>query len=53
MKDDELTSLNVGVFFDVPGWNHPDTLALHFFTRVLGDYRADKHTGFHLNSPTR
>jgi processing peptidase subunit beta len=31
MKDDELANLNVGVYFDVPGWNHPDTLALHFF----------------------
>lgn len=31
MKDDELANLNVGVYFDVPGWNHPDSLSLHFF----------------------
>ncbi|CAD8140282.1 unnamed protein product [Paramecium octaurelia] len=53
MKDDELTNLNVGVFFDAPGWNHPDVFALHYFQRLIGDYRADKHTGFHLNAPSR
>lgn len=53
MRDDELTNLNVGVFFEVPGLKHPDSLALHMFTRILGDYRADKYTGAHLNSSDR
>lgn len=50
MRDDELTNLNVGVFFEVPKANHPDSIALHFFSRILGEYRADKYTGAHLNS---
>lgn len=50
MRDDELNNLNVGVFFEAPSWNDPDVFAMHFFSRVLGDYRADRYTGSHLNA---
>lgn len=53
MRDDELTNLHVGAFFDVPSWDHPDALAIYFFKYVLGDYRVDKFTGAHLNSASR
>lgn len=53
MRDDELTNLNVGVFFNAPTWTDPDFLAVHFFSKILGNYRVDKYTGFHLNAPDR
>lgn len=53
MRDDEQANLNVGVFFDVPSWDSPDCLPLHFFKHIVGDYRADKYTGAHLNNSDR
>jgi len=53
MRDDELTNIHVGSFFNVPGWDHPDALAIYFFKYILGDYRADKYTGAHLNNARR
>lgn len=53
MRDDELANLNVGVFFEAPTWDHPDSLALIFFKNLVGDYRADRYTGAHLNSADR
>jgi len=31
MRDDELHNVNVGVFFEAPGWTDPDFFAMHFF----------------------
>jgi processing peptidase subunit beta len=53
MRDDELSNLNVGVFFDAPTWDHPDALSIIFFKYLLGDYRVDKYTGAHLNNSQR
>lgn len=33
-----------------PSWNDPDFFAMHYFTRIIGDYRVDKFTGAHLNA---
>lgn len=53
MRDDELVNLNVGVFFNAPTWSNSDFLPVYFFSRLLGNYRADKYTGAHLNSANR
>lgn len=49
VRDDELKNVNVGVFFKAPTWNDPDFMAMKFFQKLVGDYRADKYTGAHLN----
>jgi len=28
MRDDEMTNVNVGVFFKAPSWNDPDYFAM-------------------------
>ena len=33
-----------------PSWNDPDFFAMHYFTRIIGEYRIDKYTGAHLNT---
>jgi processing peptidase subunit beta len=34
-----------------PGRNDPDFFAMNYFKRLIGEYRVDKHTGTHLNTP--
>jgi processing peptidase subunit beta len=53
VRDDELNNLNVGVFFEAPKYSDPDAMAMFFFQRIMGDYRADKYTGAHLNLAER
>lgn len=53
MRDDELANLNIGVFFEAPSYTDPDFFAMHVFKNILGEYRADKYTGKHLNSSDR
>jgi len=53
MRDDEMANINVGVFFEAPGWSHEDYYSFLLFQRLLGEYTSDKYTGAHLNSPDR
>ena len=39
------------VAFTAPSWNDPDFFAMNYFKRIIGEYRCDKFTGEHLNSP--
>lgn len=39
------------VAFEAPSWNDPDFFAMNYFKRIIGEYRCDKFTGDHLNSP--
>lgn len=39
------------VAFEAPSWNDPDFFAMNYFMRIIGEYRCDKFTGEHLNSP--
>ncbi len=47
-----MKNLNIGVFFDAPNVTHPDYFAMMVFQRIVGDYRADRFTGAHLNTST-
>ncbi len=49
MRDDEMYNVNIGVFFNAPTWKDPEYFAVHMFQNLLGEYRADKYTGAHLN----
>jgi len=49
-RDDEIPNTSVGAAFLAPSWNDPDFFAMHYFTRIIGEYRVDKYTGAHLNS---
>lgn len=49
LRDDELSILNVGVFFRAPAYNHPDAVVMKLFAELLGDYSAEKHTANNLN----
>lgn len=53
MRDDELANVNIGVFFNAPSYNDADFHPLRLVKRIVGDYRADKYTGAHLNSADR
>jgi len=53
MRDDELSNVNIGVFFEAPSYTDPDFFAAKVFQNVLGEYRADKYTGKHLNASDR
>lgn len=50
-RDDELPNTTTAAAFVVPGRSHPDFFALNYFKRLIGEYRIDKHTGAHLNTP--
>jgi hypothetical protein len=39
------------VAFQAPSWNDPDFFAMNYFKRIIGEFRCDKFTGDHLNSP--
>lgn len=45
MRDDEMANVNIGVFFAAPTYNDPDYFAFKLLKRIVGEYRADKHTG--------
>lgn len=49
VRDDEMANLNIGTFFEAPGWTHEDYYSFLLFQRVLGEYSQAKHTGQHLN----
>jgi len=49
-RDDEIPNTSVGAAFLAPSWNDPDFFAMHYFTKIIGEYRVDKYTGAHLNS---
>jgi len=53
MRDDEMVNANFGVFFDAPTWKDPEFFAMHYLQALMGEYRADKYTGAHLNHPSR
>jgi processing peptidase subunit beta len=50
-RDDEMLNTGFSVAFQAPSWNDPDFFAMNFFKRIIGEYRCDKFTGEHLNSP--
>jgi len=41
MRDDEMTNVNVGVFFNAPTYKDPEYFAMHMFKYLMGEYRAD------------
>jgi processing peptidase subunit beta len=49
-RDDEIPNTSVGAAFVAPSWNDPDFFAMHYFTKLIGEYRVDKYTGAHLNA---
>jgi len=53
MRDDEMTNVNIGVFFSAPTYKDPEFFAMHLIQELLGNYRADQYTGAHLNSSDR
>lgn len=53
MRDDEMANINVGVFYEAPSWTHEDHYSFLLFQRLLGEYEQSKHTGQHLNHPSR
>ncbi len=53
LRDDEMVNVNAGVFFRAPAYAHPDSTLMRIFVELLGEYRADKHTGTNLNDPSR
>jgi len=53
MRDDEMVNANFGVFFNAPSWKDNEFFAMHFLETLMGEYRADKYTGAHLNHPSR
>ena len=50
MRDDEMTNVNIGVFFEAPSWNHPDYYSFLLFQRILGEYTQKILTNAHLNT---
>jgi processing peptidase subunit beta len=53
IRDDEMSNVNIGSFFQAPSWTDPDYYAFLLYQRILGEYTADKYTGHHLNSSDR
>ena len=53
MRDDEMLNLNCSIFFRAPRYNHPDSVMMNLLVEILGEYRADLHTGTNLNDPSR
>lgn len=53
MRDDEMANLNIGVFFEAPSYGESDYFAMKLLKTILGEYRADKYTGHHLNNADR
>ena len=49
MRDDEMTNVNIGVFFEAPGWANEDYYPFLLFQRMLGEYNQARHSGQHLN----
>jgi processing peptidase subunit beta len=50
-RDDEMVNLNASVMFRAPSYSHPDSHLMRLFVELLGEYRADLHTGTNLNDP--
>ena len=50
VRDDELPNATICTGFIAPSVNDPDSVAMGFFKRLLGQYRIDKYTGAHLNT---
>ena len=49
-RDDELPNTTAATSFNAPSVNHPDSFAMSFFKRIIGEFRVDKYTGAHLNT---
>ena len=45
-----MTNINSGVFFNAPTWKDPEFFAMKIVQHLMGEYRADKYTGAHLNA---
>jgi len=41
VRDDEMSNLNIGVFYNVPTYTDPEYFAMYVFQELLGEYRAD------------
>lgn len=52
IRDDEMYNSSVGVFYDAPGWKHPDFYSFLLLQRMFGNYQIDKHAE-HLNEVTK
>jgi len=50
-RDDELPNTTAAAAFIAPGRNHEDFFAMNYFKRIIGEFRIDRHTGAHLNTP--
>lgn len=50
-RDDELPNTSFGSAFIAPNWTDPDHFTFHFFKRIIGEYRIDKHNAANLNTP--
>lgn len=53
IRDDEMVNANFGLFFNAPTYKDPEYFAMHFLKALLGEYRADRFTGAHLNHSSR
>ena len=53
MRDDEMVNVNFGVFFKAPTYKDNEFFAMHYLQALMGEYRADRYTGAHLNHPSR
>lgn len=53
MRDDEMVNVNFGVFFNAPTYKDKEFFAMHMLQAIMGEYRADRYTGAHLNHPSR
>lgn len=51
MRDDEMANINTSIHFRAPNYAHEDAFTMWYFKEIMGNYRADEHTGKHLNSP--
>lgn len=38
IRDDEMVNSSVGVFYDAPGWKHPDFYSFLLLQRMFGNY---------------
>jgi processing peptidase subunit beta len=48
IRDDEMYNANTGVFYDAPGFKHPDYYSFLLLEHIFGSYRIDRNAE-HLN----
>jgi processing peptidase subunit beta len=44
IRDEEMMNSNAGVFYNAPGWRHPDFYAFLVLQRIFGNYSQEKNT---------